>query len=76
MRYDPATGVRSSPCANTGGNALHRPVSTMRPLDRDEAASRQVAELDVWEDEGGTIAGHVPEFPRRHAVRHFDEFSG
>jgi hypothetical protein len=48
----------------------------MRPLDRDEAASRQAAELDVWEDEGGTIAGHMPEFPRRHAERHFDEFSG
>ena len=73
MRYDPAT---SSPSANTSGSALHRPVSTMRPPGRDEAASRQAAELDVWEDEGGTIAGHGPELPRRHAERRFDEFSG
>jgi hypothetical protein len=76
MRYDPATSVRSSLRANTGGKALHRPVSTMRPRDLDEVMSRQTAELDVWEDEGGTIAGHAPEFPRRHAERHFDEFSG
>lgn len=73
MRYDPAT---SAPSANTSGSALHRSASTMRPPDRDEAASRQAAELDVWEDEGGTIAAHEPELPRRHAHRHFDEFSG
>ena len=73
MRYDPAT---SAPSANTSGGALHRPVSTMRPPDRDEAASREAAELDVWEDEGGTIVALEPEFPRRYAQRHFDEFSG
>jgi hypothetical protein len=73
MRYDPAT---NAPSANTSGSALHRPVSTMRPPDRHEAAIRQAAELDVWEDEGGTIAAHEPELPRRHAQRHFDEFSG
>jgi hypothetical protein len=32
-------------------------------------------ELDVWEDEGGTIAGYVPEFPVRHTESHFDEFA-
>jgi hypothetical protein len=48
----------------------------MRPPDRHEAAIRQAAELDVWEDEGGTIAAHEPELPRRRAQRHFDEFSG
>jgi hypothetical protein len=76
MRYDHAVGVRSTPFVNPGGNALHRPASTMRLGDRDEAASRQAAELDVWEDEGGTIAGQAPEFPRGHAKQHFDEFSG
>jgi hypothetical protein len=76
MRYDPATNVRVSPWANTAGTALHRPVSTLRLGDRDEATSRQAAELDVWEDEGGTTAGHAPEFSRRQAERPFDEFSG
>jgi hypothetical protein len=76
MRYDPAKSVSSSPGVNTGGGALHRPVSTMRPLDRDEAARRQGVELDVWEDEGGTVAGHASEFPGRYPKRHFDEFSG
>lgn len=75
MRYDPAKSVCSLPGTNTGGGALHRPVSTMRPLDRDEAARRQVVELDVWEDEGGA-ASQGSEFPRRHAQQHFDEFSG
>jgi hypothetical protein len=73
MRYDPATSV---PSANTSGGAARRPVRTMRPPDRDEAARRLAAELDVWEDEGGTVAAHGPELPRRHAHRHFDEFSG
>ena len=74
MRYDPATSV---PFANTSDSALHRTVSTtMRRPEHDEAASRQAAELDVWEDEGGTIAAHGPELPRRPAQRHFDEFSG
>jgi hypothetical protein len=76
MRYDPATSVCSSPGANTGVGALHRHVSTMRPLDRNEVARRQAVELDVWEDEGGTSADQAPEFPRRHAEWHFDEFSG
>ena len=73
MRYDPVT---SAPSANTSDGALHWTVSTMQPPDRDEAASRQTAELDVWEDEGGTIAAHGPELPRCNARRHFDEFSG
>jgi hypothetical protein len=76
MRYDPATNVRPSAWANTGGNALHLPVSTLRRGDRDGAMSRQAAELNAWEDEGGTTAGHAPELPSRYVGRHFDEFSG
>jgi hypothetical protein len=76
MRYDPATYVRAPPWANTGGQARHQPVSILRLGDRDEAMSPQDAELDVWEDEGGTTAGHAPEIPSRHAGRHFDEFEG
>jgi hypothetical protein len=76
MRYDPAANVSSLPRANPGGNALHLPVSTLRIGDRDGAMSRQAAELDVWEDEGGTTADRALEFPCRHVGRHFDEFSG
>jgi hypothetical protein len=76
MRYDPATYVRAPPWANTGDQALHRPVSILRLGDRDGAVSRQAAELDVWEDEGGTTAGDAPEVPRGNVGRHFDEFSG
>ena len=72
MRYDPAISALS---ANTSGNALYRRASTMRPPDC-EAASRQAAELDVWEDEGGTIAAYEPELLCLRAPRHFDEFSG
>ena len=42
----------------------------------DGAMSRDAAELDVWEDEGGTAAGHALELPCRHVGRHFDELSG
>jgi len=76
VRYDPATYVHASPWANTGGTAVQRSVTTLRLGDREGAMSRQAAELDVWEDEGGTTAGHAPELPCRHGGRHFDEFSG
>ena len=72
MRYDPATYVRALPWENMGGTAVQRPVTALRLGDRDGAMSRQAAELDVWEDEGGTTAGHALEFPSRH----FDELSG
>jgi hypothetical protein len=75
MRYAPATDARCSPSAKSPGSALHRPVSTMRPPDREEAARRQAEELDVWEAEGGTIGGHVPELSRHHARRQSDDFS-
>jgi hypothetical protein len=76
VRYDPATYVRASPSANTDGSAVQRSVTTLRLGDRDGARSRQAAELDVWEDEGGTTASQAPESPCRHGGRHFDEFSG
>jgi hypothetical protein len=75
MRYDPAAYVRVPPWAHRGGHA-RGPVGILRPGDRDGAASRQAAELDVWEDEGGATAGDAPEIPRANVGRHFDEFSG
>ena len=76
MRYQPPTNERASPWAARAGSAVPRPVSTLRLGDRAEAASRQSAELDIWEDEGGTTVGRVLEFPGRHAKQNFDEFSG
>jgi hypothetical protein len=52
--------------------AAHTP---MQPGSRQEAASHEAAELDVWEDEGGTTLGRPPEVPRPHAGRQFDEFA-
>jgi len=68
--YTPRTGQKR------GGTSVQRFVSTARLADRDRAISRQADELDVWEDEGGTTAGHSLDFPCRHVGPHFDEFSG
>jgi hypothetical protein len=76
MSYDPATYVRAPPGANTGSHGRQRPVSTVLLGDPDGAMSRQAAELDDWEDEGGATAAHAPESPCRPLGRHFDEFSG
>ena len=90
MREDPVKGLSPSHSANARSDAAHHPVSIddrssplpaavdtpVRYENRDEAASSQAAEFDVWEDEGGTRAAHPPEFPSRHAKRPFDEFSG
>jgi hypothetical protein len=91
MREDLVKGRRPSHSTNARSNAPHRPVSIeerssplpaaavdtpVRSENRDEERSHQPAEFDVWEDEGGTPAGHPPEFPSRHAKRHFDELSG
>jgi hypothetical protein len=57
----------------SGSAAVDMP---MRPADGQEATSLQVAELDVWEYEGGRTSCRPPEVPRQHAGRQFDEFSG
>jgi len=89
MREDPVKGQGPSHSTNARTNALHRAVSIderSSPLptvdtpvqseNRHEAMSSQAAEVDVWEDEGGTPAGRPHEFPSRSAKRHFDELSG
>ena len=63
MRYDPATYVRGAPWANTVGPTAYRKVSTLQLEHPDGALSRQAAELDDWEDEGGATASHAPESP-------------
>jgi hypothetical protein len=90
MREDAVKGLGPSHSTNARSNALHRavsiderpsplPAAVDKPVqseNRDEAVSSQAAEIDVWEDEGGTPAGHPHEFPSRSAKRHFDELSG
>jgi hypothetical protein len=81
MRNDPGRYMHTSPAANAGSNAPQPSVGIQGrwnppPENRDEATSREEAEIDVWEDEGGTPARYRLEFPGPHAGRHFDEFSG
>ena len=76
MRYDPDSYVRASPRANMGSPGRQQPVSGVPPGPPDRTMSRQAAELDDWEDEGGATAAHEPESPYRPMGRHFDEFSG
>jgi len=90
MRDDQVKGLGPSDYTNARMNALHRSFSIderSSPLlaavhtpvqaeNRDEVTRSQAIEFDVWEDEGGTPAAPPPEFPSRHAKRHFDELSG
>jgi hypothetical protein len=72
MRFDPATYMRAPPRANTGSYGPQQPVSTALGGDSDGTMSREMVELDDWEDEGGANAGHAPEFRCRPVRRHFD----
>lgn len=69
MRYEPVGSERAAPWATTAGTLLRRFVSTVFLVDRAEARNRQAAELDVWEDEGGTTAGRAPESDPDKQVR-------
>jgi hypothetical protein len=40
-------------------------VRPPRMGDGGEARSRQAAELDIWEDDGGTPLGRSPRYPGR-----------
>jgi len=75
MRYEPGATVSTPLRANTEGTR-HRPVSALRLEELNGATQRQAAELDDWENEGGTPVSQTPQAPRRAARRHFDEFSG
>jgi len=90
MSEDQVKGLGPSDFTHARINALHRVVSIderSSPLlaavhtpvqaeNRDEVTRSQAIEFDVWEDEGGTPSVPPPEFPSRHAKRHFDELSG
>jgi hypothetical protein len=90
MRDDPVTSLPSTPFGTAGSDAPRRPLSIGErlspPAAAGEAAARsetcdtarrqQATQLDVWEDEGGTTAGHLSGFPRQHAERHVDKVVG
>ena len=65
MRYDPFAVPRASPDGES--QALLRPLGI---------GSHEVDGFDVWEDEGGTVAGCPPEAPVRRGKRLFDEVAG
>jgi hypothetical protein len=61
MRYDPVTPPLGT---NKCGYRQHQPVSILQRRDRDLAMNTRTAELDIWEDEGGTTASDAPEVTR------------
>ena len=69
MRYEPSVNERAVPRATRAGTAGPRAVSASRvgPQVRDsgEARSRQTAELDIWEDEGGATSKRATRYPGR-----------
>lgn len=87
MRDDLVTNLRASRFVSAGSDAPHHPVSigerlsppaaavgvAERSENCEEGRSQQAAQLDAWEDEGGTTAGQLPAFPQQHADRHVDE---
>jgi len=69
MRYEPSMKERAVPRGTWAGNAGPWTVSAPRvgPQVRDsgEARSRQTAELDIWEDEGGATSKRATRYPGR-----------
>jgi hypothetical protein len=67
MRYEPSRNERAAPGATSAGLALPWPVGAPGVRDGGEARSRQTAELDTWEDEGGATSGRATRYPGRQA---------
>jgi hypothetical protein len=65
MRYEPAMNEPAAPRWSRADIALPWPVRPPRMGDGGEARSRQAAELDIWEDDGGTPLGRSPRYPGR-----------
>lgn len=63
MRYEPSVNERAVPRAMRAGIAAPWNVSAPRVGDGGEARSRQAAELDIWEDEGGATSGRTTRYP-------------
>jgi hypothetical protein len=65
MRYEPATNEPASPTWSRADIALPWPMRPARKGDGGEARSRQAAELDIWEDDGGTPLRRATRYPGR-----------
>ena len=73
MRYEPSVNERAVPRATRAGTAGPWAVSASRVgpqlgpqvKDSGEARSRQTAELDIWEDEGGATSKRATRYPGR-----------
>jgi hypothetical protein len=65
MRYQPAEDERAAPQPTRAGIALPWPIGAPRGRAHSDVGSRQTAELDIWEDEGGTTSGRAPRYPGR-----------
>jgi hypothetical protein len=84
MRYEPSVKERAVPRATGAGNAGPWTVSAPLVGDSGEARSRQTAELDIWEDEGGATSKRATRYPGgkvdsnvdRHGEWHCRELSG
>ncbi|MFL6605651.1 MAG: hypothetical protein ACJ8R9_30570 [Steroidobacteraceae bacterium] len=63
MRYEPSMNERAAPRVTRGGIALPWPVSGARVADGGGPRSRQITELDIWEDEGGAVSGRAALYP-------------
>jgi len=71
MRYDPFKVPRTAPGAAPTAVDAH-----LRLGSHVEVTSLEVEGFDVWEDEGGTVAGARPEVAVRRGKRLFDEIAG
>ena len=63
MRYEPSVNERAVPPARRAGTAGPWTVSAAQVRDSGEACSRQTAELDIWEDEGGATSERATRDP-------------
>lgn len=66
MRYEPSMNECAAPRATGAGIALPWTESAPGVQDSGPIRSRQTAELDIWEDEGGATSGRATRYPGRH----------
>ena len=57
MRYEPSLNEHEAPRATGSGTSLPRTDRASGVGDSGRIGGRQIAELDIWEDEGGATSG-------------------
>jgi hypothetical protein len=71
---EPGKGATNSLRSHVGRHAESH-AKTLDTGTAQDVATVAAQTTGNWEDEGGTTAGHVPEFLSRHTEPHFDEFA-